>query len=269
MRGDLEAGNENMDPNNPPADFGAARHQDTEPRHSASRTNTRFMAAVVQTITGVASVESLAKTLVAGAVHDALDGVAKAHELDIAALMATYGRPAIEAWTRTHEDGPMPLAATLCTALTRSNRPCTKPAKVGTLCAWHFGQGIDRDAPAPAPRPSKAHAPRDAHAAQTQAQTQAKRQRIQDFQASLATMPPPPPRRHQGGFGFSQQPGSQGRGHGRGQVLTQATERASEDGQPLSQVDEAESKEGCTEERRAGGPHVMMTQVSQISPSAT
>ena len=140
---------------------------------------TPFARAMLSVISGVATVEGLTEELVRGAVHEVLEKVATAHNLDAEALMRDYGETAVASWARSRPEVTL-ADATRCSARARSGQRCSKPATHGSVCVWHHRTA------APAPREDT------------------RRQAIAEFQASLETMPRPPPR-PPGPFGLSQQ----------------------------------------------------------------
>jgi hypothetical protein len=164
-------------------------------------------------ITGVTRVESLSQVVVEGAVRQVLEGVARDVGTTVEALMATHGDRAVADWTRADRLGPprtrrrrpreqhqqhqrqhqqhqqQQHQQQLCTATTRAKKPCSKPARVGTLCSWHA-----------AAEEARARArDENVNAQQARAAT------VAAFQTRMMEMPPPPPRLSQSMWSFSQQ----------------------------------------------------------------
>ncbi len=148
-------------------------------------------------IGGVTRVEMLAHVMVDGAVRQVLGEVAQTYGTTLEALMRAHGDRAVAMWTRTDPEQPSrrkrPLE-TLCAATTRSKKPCSKPATVGTLCSWHAAQKQARE-----------HA-QDNKENEAQRDEREREARVAAFQARLREMPPPPPpRMSQSQWTFSQE----------------------------------------------------------------
>lgn len=205
-------------------------HKPQQPRQDAfqpeEQSATGFAAAVMSVITGVARVESLSRNLVEGAVRQALLGVAQDVGTTVHELMVAHGDRAVADWTRADRLGaprprrrPRPAESpaepqALCTAVTRSKKPCSKPARVGTLCSWHAAmaeaaakarvqdENIDR---VQQPREEQTQQTQQPREEQSQQPPDDRNQRVADFQESLREMPPPPVRMSQSLWTFSQQ----------------------------------------------------------------
>lgn len=151
--------------------------------------------AIMSVISGVSRMESVAHVIVDGAVRQVLEEVAASYGTTVEALMRAHGDRAVSMWTRVAppcQPRRRPAEA-LCTATTRKKKPCSKPARVGTLCSWHaaMAQALQNDENA---------APHQ----------HARQERVVAFQASLREMPPPPPpRMSQSVWSFSQEPSQQ------------------------------------------------------------
>ena len=81
---------------------------------------TPFARAMLSVISGVATVEGLTEELVRGAVHEVLEKVATAHNLDAEALMRDYGETAVASWARSRPEVTL-ADATRCSARARSS----------------------------------------------------------------------------------------------------------------------------------------------------
>lgn len=151
---------------------------------------TSFTGAIMSVISGTTRAESLARVLVDGAVRQVLGEVAAASGTTLEALMEAHGDRAVAMWTRADPRAREPRRPLeqLCTAMTRAKKPCSKPARVGTLCRWHA-------------------AAEQARANDENVHVEQRRQaRVTAFQESLREMPPPPPPpMSQSVWSFSQQ----------------------------------------------------------------
>lgn len=97
---------------------------------------TPFARAMLDVMTGTASVESLSNTLVIGAVRECIERVSSEYGLDVREVSDRFEEEIVKRHSSMSVSQSVGNVL-LCTAITRSGKPCCRQRKVGTFCLVH------------------------------------------------------------------------------------------------------------------------------------